>query len=267
MEQLRAVAAAPVPRVVVVLPAYNESASIEGVLRQAHEALDAAGFSNHEFIVVNDGSRDDTAARARSLTGELEITVIEHAGNQGLGRAVRTGLVAAAARVGPHDVVLTTESDGTQPVDVLPKLVRAVLDGDDFVVGSPLASAEGFRGVPFHRRLLSRGANLIYANLFPIHTLEDYTVLVRGIRGEVLRRAVEAYGTHGLIVRRGFEGVHELVLKLRPLLPRVREIPITIDHTRLRRKSQMPIARTIRAALILVAIELLARAQRRMGDL
>lgn len=268
MVEVRAAVGAATPRVVVVLPAYNEAAVIQRVLREIHATLSGAGMTAHEFIVVNDGSRDETATLARALQGELEVTVIDHDGNQGLGRALRTGLIAAARRIGPGDVVVTTESDGTQPTDVLPALVRAAATGHDLVVGSPLAAAaEGFRGVPWHRRVLHRGANVLYSKLFPIHTLEDYTVLVRAMSGQMLLRAVESYGTDGLIVRRGFEGVHELVLKLRPLRPRVLEIPITVDHSKLERKSQMPIARTIRAALILVGIELLARAQRRMGDL
>lgn len=255
------------PHVVVVLPAFNEAAVIEQLLRDIDAALTGAGYPDHELLVVDDGSRDDTAARVSALQDELPIVLVRHDGNQGLGRALRTGLVAARERVGEHDVVVTTESDGTQPVEILPQLVRAIEAGHDVAVGSPLRAAVGFHGVKWHRRLLSRGANVLYARLFPIHTLEDYTILVRGLSGGLLRRAVEAYGTQGLIVRRGFEGVPELVLKLRPLRPRITEIPLTIDHTRLRRKSQMPILRTIRASLILIAIEMIARAQRRMGDL
>jgi len=255
------------PHVVVVLPAYNEAAVIQDLLRDIHAALAAAGYPDHELLVVDDGSRDDTVARVNALVDELPVVLVRHERNQGLGRALRTGLVAARDRVGERDIVVTTEADVTQPVEVLPQLVRAIEDGCDFAVGSPLKAAVGFQGVKWYRRFLSRGANVLYAQLFPIHTLEDYTILVRGLSGTLLRKAIEAYGTRGLIVRRGFEGVPELVLKLRPLRPRITEIPLTIDHTKLRRKSQMPVARTIRASLILVAIEMIARAQRRMGDL
>ena len=116
-------------------------------------------------------------------------------------------------------------------------------------------------------RVLSRGANILYSSLFGIHTLRDYTNLVRAFRGRIILRALERYGTEGVIIRRGFESVPELVLKLRPLLPRVFELPLVIDHSVLERESQMPVLRTIRASSILIAVEMLARVQRRLGDL
>lgn len=253
--------------VLVVLPAYNEGSVIARLLDDIHLELLRAGFANHHLLVVDDGSHDDTAARVREAATRLPVELVRHDGNQGLGRALRTGLVAAAKRIGPDDIVITTEADGTQPTEVLPKLARAVLDGRDFVVATPLVDPEGFRGVPFYRRFLSRGANILYSSLFPIHTLHDYTNLVRAMRGEILLRAVERYGTEGLIARRGFESVPELILKLRPLLPKIEEIPLVIDHSVLARESSMPVARTIRASLILVGVEMLARAQRRLGDL
>lgn len=254
-------------KIVVVLPAFNEGAVIARVLADIHAALDAGGFPRHELVVVDDGSRDETANIVEGLIGALPIHLERHVGNKGLGRALRTGLVAAARRVGPEDVVLTTESDGTQPAEVLPQLARAILDGYDFAVATPLADEEGFRGVKLHRRVLSRGANILYSGLFAIHTLRDYTNLVRGMRGATLHRAIERYGTEGLITRRGFEAVPELILKLRPLLPRIYEVPLVIDHSVMERESQMNVARTIRASLILIGTEMLARAQRRLGDL
>ena len=257
----------PSGRIVAVLPAYNEAAVIRRVLRDIDAALRTAGFGRPDFVIVDDGSRDGTGDIVRELSGELPIRLLEHGENRGLGRALRTGLVAAAEGLAPNDVVLTTEADGTQPADVLPQLVREVEEGYDFVVATPLADPTGFRGVPLYRRVLSRGANVLYSNLFPIHTLRDYTNLVRALRGHILLRAIERYGTEGLINRRGFESVPELILKLRPLLPRVRELPLVIDHSVLERESQMPVLRTIRASSILIASEMLARLQRRLGDL
>jgi dolichol-phosphate mannosyltransferase len=254
-------------KVWVVLPAYNEGKVIDPLLREIHAALTAAGRSNHTLIVVDDGSADDTAARVRALESELPVLLVPHAQNEGLGRALRTGLLAAVERAAPDDVVVTTEADGTQPTEVLPEMVRAVEEGHDFVVATPLVDPTGFRGVPFYRRFISRGANLLYANLFPIHTLHDYTNLVRAMRAAILQRAVRQYGIDGIISRRGFESVPELILKLRPLLPRILELPLVIDHSILQRRSQMPILRTIRASTILVGIEMLARLQRRLGDL
>jgi len=203
----------------------------------------------------------------RAIADELPVRLVEHARNEGLGVALRSGLNAAIEGAAEDDVIVTTEADGTQPVAVLPEMVRAVEAGYDFVVATPLVDATGFKGVPFYRRFLSRGANLLYSTLFPIHTLHDYTNLVRAMRAGIVLRAIRRYGTEGIVTRRGFESVPELILKLRPLLPRILELPLVIDHSVLQRPSQMNILRTIRASSILVGTELLARLMRRLGDL
>ena len=101
----------------VVIPTYNEAASIAGVLDAVPDAVD-------EVLVVDWSSDDGTPA----LASEHGARVL-HEPRQGYGRAYLTGVPAASG-----DVVITLDADGTYPVAQIPSLVDALLDRDlDFV--------------------------------------------------------------------------------------------------------------------------------------
>lgn len=240
----------PMPKVTVVFPAYNEAGAIARVLREAHELLAKAKFEDHELIVVDDGSKDDTVEVVRGVAQELPVTLLEHGTNRGLGGALSTGMCAAARSSRPDDIVLTTESDGTQPTTKLVELAQAIAGGADFAVATPL-TGEGFAGVPLYRRILSRGANLLYSLLFPVRGLHDYTNLVRGFRASLLQRAIAAWGEERFIDKRGFEAVPDILLKVRRFKPKVAEVGLKIDFTQMERDSSMDVLRTIRRSLML----------------
>jgi glycosyltransferase involved in cell wall biosynthesis len=110
------------PTVSIILPAYNEGEIIASVVQSV---LAVAG-DGWEVIVVDDGSSDDTAARA-ALDG---VTVIRHPYNKGNGAAVKTGLRAASG-----EVVCLMDADGQHdPADIASLL--AALDTYDLVIGA-----------------------------------------------------------------------------------------------------------------------------------
>jgi dolichol-phosphate mannosyltransferase len=252
------------PKVTVVFPAYNEAGAIARVLDETHSLLAGQSFAKVEMIVVDDGSEDDTVAVVRRAARKLPVRLIEHGKNRGLGAALSTGMLAAARASGPDDVVLTTEADGTQPAAKLVELAQAIRGGADIAVATPLTGA-GFEGVPLHRRVLSRGANLLYGILFPVRGLHDYTNLARGFRASLLQRGIAAYGPERFIDRRGFEALPDILLKLRRFEPRVAEVGLRIDFTRMQRDSSMEVLRTIRRSLLLCLRHLAGQARPRAG--
>jgi dolichol-phosphate mannosyltransferase len=113
------------PSLSIVLPALNESANVERVVR---ECLDAASpvCSSVEVIVVDDGSTDDTAAIVERIgSRDPRVRLARHPRNAGYGAAIRTGI----ARAG-NELVLITDSDGQFDLGDLPRVLASLGDAD-----------------------------------------------------------------------------------------------------------------------------------------
>ena len=119
------------PRYSVIIPAYNESArlgaTLDRVLRHVSEQ-----HWDAEVIVVNDGSRDDTAemvlARARTHPA---LRLVENPGNRGKGYSVRNGMLKAQG-----EIRLFTDADLSSPIEEANKLFSAIEAGADVAIGS-----------------------------------------------------------------------------------------------------------------------------------
>jgi glycosyltransferase involved in cell wall biosynthesis len=122
--------------VIALIPAYNEGPRIADVVRGAGSHL--------PVLVVDDGSRDDTVARARAAGA----TVIEQRPNQGKGAALRAGF--ARARADGAEAVLTLDADGQHDPAEIPAFLAAwdARPRPDLVIGR-----RDFRRMPFIRRL------------------------------------------------------------------------------------------------------------------
>src|SRR6201995_6217842 len=105
------------PDVTVVLPCLNEAASLPGVL--------AALPSGYRALVVDNNSTDDTAEVARRHSAEV-VTELR----PGYGSAVHAGVVAATT-----PIVAVIDADGSMDPGDLPRLVAALGQGADLVIG------------------------------------------------------------------------------------------------------------------------------------
>ena len=110
----------------VVIPAYNEENGIGPTLKGLIDVLSASGLT-YEIIVVDDGSRDNTAAAVHQIPG---IRLICHAFNKGYGASLKTGI-----RQANFDTIVITDADGTYPNDMIPTLVTYI-GPFDMVVGA-----------------------------------------------------------------------------------------------------------------------------------
>ncbi len=113
--------------VAVVIPAFRAGRSVAGVVTRALGAMPGA-----VAIVVDDGSGDDTAERARAAGA----AVTRHEANRGKGAALATGLAAALAR--PHvRQVVTLDADGQHPPERIVELLAPLEHGEaDLVIGA-----------------------------------------------------------------------------------------------------------------------------------
>jgi glycosyltransferase involved in cell wall biosynthesis len=130
----------------VVLPAFNEEANIERVVRSCANYLNETGL-DYEIIVVNDGSRDGTAEILNRLEQEMpRLRVQHHPQNRGYGAALRTGFAAAQKRF-----VFYMDGDGQFDIRELDVLLPLATDDRHIVTGFRIKRSD-----PWIRRLNAR---------------------------------------------------------------------------------------------------------------
>ena len=150
----------------IVIPAYNEGASIGPVVSEL-----LASASWHEIIVVDDGSSDDTGAKATAAGAR----VIRHPYNKGNGAAVKTGIRRATGRF-----VLIVDADGQHRPSDAARLV-AQLDTYDLVVGARSHATQATLARRAGNALLNRIASYLTRQTIP-----DLTSGFRAARRECL---------------------------------------------------------------------------------
>lgn len=121
----RSDAAATSYSVSIVLPCLNEAESVGDVVREAQQALDAAGIRG-EILVVDNGSTDGSAERA----GDAGARVI-HEDRRGYGSAYLAGFGAALG-----DVIVMADADRTYELSAIPAFLERIAAGDELVMGS-----------------------------------------------------------------------------------------------------------------------------------
>jgi len=116
----------------IVVPAYNESQGIEDVIRYLRSIEMGREF---EIIIVDDGSKDNTAEIAREYASE-GVTIVQHPINMGYGAALKTGI-----RHARYNAIAIIDADGTYPANRLPEMMKDLCEhGYDMVVGARVTS-------------------------------------------------------------------------------------------------------------------------------
>src|SRR6201996_1274222 len=133
-------------KVLIVIPCYNEEASIPLVLNELQQTTLPGGY-HLSVLVVNDCSKDNTSAVAR----KSQAIVIDLPVNLGIGGAVQTGILFA--RDNNFDIAIQLDGDGQHPPKELEKLIGHHMEsGANIVIGSRFLEKEGFQS-SFLRRL------------------------------------------------------------------------------------------------------------------
>jgi glycosyltransferase involved in cell wall biosynthesis len=118
------------PSISAFFPCYNDERTIERLVRDVAAQLSLV-TSDHEVIVVNDGSTDGSATVLAALARELPfLKVVTHPTNRGYGGALRSGFAEAS-----KELVFYTDGDGQYDVGELPILLMLLTPDTDFVNG------------------------------------------------------------------------------------------------------------------------------------
>ena len=197
------------PLLSVVMPAYNERATVEEMIRRV-----LAVPLRTELIVVDDGSVDGTRELLQSLQRELGFTLLLQPRNEGKGSALRRGFAAVTG-----DLVVIQDADLEYSPEEFPELISLVCEGRaDVVYGSRfLGRHRVFLFTHYAgNRLLTLLTNVLYNTM-----LSDMETCYKVMRTEVLR---------SLTLRSNGFGIEpELTAKIFKRRYRVYEVPITYD--------------------------------------
>ena len=223
----------------IVLPAFNEEASLPQLLPRIDASLRAHG-EPFRIVVVDDGSRDGTADILAGLAGRLPLDVITHSINRGLGETERDGFEYVAARCDPDDVIVRVEGDDTHDPEYVFSLVAKLREGCDVVNTSRFQPTGGQLGVDPYRAFISRSANLFMKLVFAIPNVRDFSCGYRAYRGRVIRDSVRIFGNNFIQLRGlGFTSTLEMIVKLHLLGCRFAEVPFVLRYDQKRSPSKM----------------------------
>ena len=230
----------------VVLPACDEAENLPALLTALKEVLAGLG-QPARVLLIDDGSRDATAAIAEGFAPVLPIATVRHDRNLGLGRTLADGLARVLADAADGDAIVTMDADDTHPPAVIPSLLAALEAGADVSIALRYVAGARLRGVPLGRRFLSRAAARLVRLAAPVPGVRDVTCGFRAYRAAALRRAAARYGR--LVEADGFACMLDLLLKLRAIGARIAEVPIDLRYDRKRGASKLRIGRTVAETL------------------
>ncbi len=195
-------------RLSVVIPCFNERATVETLLRRVREVP-----LHLEVIVVDDGSTDGTRELLRELEPELIDQLIFHERNSGKGSALRTGFARATG-----DVVVVQDADLEYDPYELPLLLEPILAGKaDAVYGSRFLG--GPHRVLFFWHSVGNKFLTLLSNMFTDLNLTDMETCYKMVRRELLQSLP--------LSARRFGIEPELTARLAQAGARIYEMPIS----------------------------------------
>ncbi len=158
----------------VFFPAYNEGENIKKTILDVKKVLDGLELKDYEIIVVNDGSKDNTAATVAELEQtDKRIRLINHRVNKGYGDALKTGFVSSR-----YPWVAFMDSDGQFDFSEITKFLEKA-DQADLILGYRLTRAD-----PFLRKVFTWGWKTLAEIFLGLH-VKDYSCGFKMIKREV----------------------------------------------------------------------------------
>jgi len=126
-------------KLIIQIPCYNEAETLAVALKALPREV--AGFESVEWLIINDGSTDDTVRIARECGVDH---IVEFTNNKGLAKGFMAGIQECLKQ--KADVIVNTDADNQYEAEDIPKLTQPILDGSaDYVIGErPISSTDHF---------------------------------------------------------------------------------------------------------------------------
>jgi glycosyltransferase involved in cell wall biosynthesis len=208
------------PFVSIVAPCYNEEAILEVNIKALINYLETKNYKyDWEIVIINDGSKDNTAAIANELSKQNEkVRVIHHPTNLNLGNAIKTGFNNSHG-----EIIVILDIDLSYAAEHIETMVDKLIETSaDMVMASPYMKGGKVTAVPFLRKIMSR-----WVNRFMSFAAQDkyytFTGMVRAYRKEFVQTLN--------LKTRDYEINPEIVYKGMILRAKIVEIPAHLDWT------------------------------------
>jgi len=201
------------PHLSVVIPAYNEAKRIAASVQRILDYLRGRDY-DWEFLVVDDGSQDDTIGAVRQAGGDA-VRVISYHPNRGKGGALKVGMLEAAG-----EIILFSDADLSTPIEQVGDFLPWFAQGYDVVIGSrKMPGAEIAVKQPLLRRLGGKAFTAL-SNLILGVRVTDTTCGFKAWTREAAREVFSRQTISGW----GFDS--EVLLIADRLGLRIKEVPV-----------------------------------------
>lgn len=167
---------------VIIIPTYNEVESIQRTLEALEPILDASRGWRLQILVVDDSSPDGTARLVRQLQKRMSaLHLLLNPEKAGLGAAYLRGMSYAFEKL-KAELIFEFDADLSHPPAAIPRFLALIDQGADLVIGTRYSEGGS---IPadwgWHRKLLSRGGNLVIGLVFLNKRVRDWTSGFRAI--------------------------------------------------------------------------------------
>jgi len=227
----------------ILLPAYNEADNLpylfDGIISLSQDFP-----LKISTILVDDGSSDNTRSIVEGFKGILNLEVLTHEKNMGLGGALKTGLFYIKQIIKKDDVLVIMDADNSHSPQYIPELHEKLKEGYDVVIASRFVSGGQTFGVPLYRRIITKMASFTFRIFFPGSKVLDFTCGYRAYSGECIIKFINHYG-ESIITDESFSSMAEICLKILTIGGKISEVPFELHYEKKKGRSKMPFIRTI----------------------
>lgn len=170
------------PKTLIIIPAYNESESIEKVANSVFEQKN----ENVDVVVVNDGSKDNTVEEAK----KTKAIVLDLPSNLGIGGAVQSGYLYAYKN--NYDIAIQIDGDGQHDPKYISEMINILSTEDvDMVIGSRFVEKTSYDQTFF--RMLGINITSAIIKLFTEKKIYDTTSGYRAVNKDIIKEFVDSY--------------------------------------------------------------------------
>jgi len=220
--------------IVITIPAYNEEKNIGSVIQNIKKTMNDTSYK-YKILIVNDGSKDNTAEIAKKAGAIL----YSHPYNYGLAETFRTEMQKCLEL--KADIIIHTDADGQYPAKDIPNLINKIEQGYDLVLGTRFNKGK-YKG-SFMKKL----GNIVFAKVFSnlLKTkITDTTTGFRAFNSKVAK----------LPLINSFTYTQEQLMRTKKAKMKIGEIPIITNKTRPSKLFKNPFDYAIKAWINLFRI-------------